>query len=80
MKLAILLPGYLDSPDYLHMSVFSKRLIELGFEVRDLKKGERINHKLKLLLDSLNQNINFKVSNASLKRKPGKWLPNHPYG
>lgn len=31
MKLALLLPGYLDSPDYLHMVLFEKRLKELGY-------------------------------------------------
>lgn len=33
MKLALLLPGYLDSPDYLHLKLFEKRLIQLGYEV-----------------------------------------------
>lgn len=36
MKLALLLPGYLDSPDYLHMKVFEKRLKELGYIVERL--------------------------------------------
>lgn len=31
MKLALLLPGYLDSPDYLHMKTFEKRFKELGY-------------------------------------------------
>lgn len=31
MKLVLLLPGYLDSPDYLHMKTFEKRLNELGY-------------------------------------------------
>ena len=33
MKVAILLPGYCDSPDYLHMVTFEKRLKELGYTV-----------------------------------------------
>ncbi|MFA6004978.1 MAG: alpha/beta hydrolase [Patescibacteria group bacterium] len=33
MKLALLLPGFLDSPDYLHFKTFEKRLIELGYTV-----------------------------------------------
>lgn len=33
MKLALLLPGFLDSPDYAHMKTFEKRLIELGYTV-----------------------------------------------
>lgn len=36
MKLALLLPGYLDSPDYLHMKIFDKRLSELGYTVERL--------------------------------------------
>ncbi len=36
MKLALLLPGYLDSPDYLHMKTFEKRLTELGYTVERL--------------------------------------------
>jgi len=36
MKLAILLPGYLDSPDYLHIRTFEKRLKELGYTVERL--------------------------------------------
>lgn len=31
MKVALLLPGFLDSPDYLHMKTFEKRLRELGY-------------------------------------------------
>jgi len=31
MKIALLLPGYLDSPDYLHMRIFERRLQELGY-------------------------------------------------
>jgi len=33
MKLALLLPGFLDSPDYLHLKTFEKRLTELGYTV-----------------------------------------------
>jgi pimeloyl-ACP methyl ester carboxylesterase len=33
MKLALLLPGYLDSPDYLHFIVIEKKLIKLGYTV-----------------------------------------------
>jgi len=36
MRLAVLLPGYLDSPDYLHMKVFNTRLIQLGYNVETL--------------------------------------------
>jgi len=36
MKVALLLPGYLDSPDYLHMRTFEKRLKEMGYVVERL--------------------------------------------
>jgi esterase/lipase len=36
MKLALLLPGFLDSPDYLHMKTFDKRLQELGYTTERL--------------------------------------------
>lgn len=39
MKLALLLPGYIDSPDYLHMKMFEIRLIELGYTVERLDLG-----------------------------------------
>jgi len=36
MKLALLLPGYLDSPDYLHMITFENGLKKLGYTVERL--------------------------------------------
>lgn len=36
MKLALLLPGYLDSPDYLHLKTFERKLTELGYTVERL--------------------------------------------
>ena len=36
MKLALLLPGYLDSPDYLHMKIFEKGLKGLGYTTERL--------------------------------------------
>lgn len=36
MELALLLPGYLDSPDYLHMLIFEKGLKEMGYAVERL--------------------------------------------
>ncbi|MFA6072431.1 MAG: alpha/beta hydrolase, partial [Janthinobacterium sp.] len=39
MKVALLLPGYLDSPDYLHLITFDKRLKELGYVVERLDLG-----------------------------------------
>jgi pimeloyl-ACP methyl ester carboxylesterase len=32
MKLAIIFPGYLDSPNYRHMKIFSERFKKLGYE------------------------------------------------
>lgn len=39
MIVALLLPGYLDSPDYLHLKTFDKRLTELGYTVERLDLG-----------------------------------------
>lgn len=39
MKVAFLLPGYLDSPDYLHLKIFDERLTELGYVVERLDLG-----------------------------------------
>lgn len=36
MKVALLLPGYLDSPDYLHMLTFEQSLLRLGYTVERL--------------------------------------------
>lgn len=36
MKLALLLPGYLDFPDYLHLVTFEKGLKELGYTIERL--------------------------------------------
>jgi len=36
MKLALLLPGYLDSPDYLHLKLFAEKLQQLGYTVERL--------------------------------------------
>jgi pimeloyl-ACP methyl ester carboxylesterase len=39
MKLALLLPGFLDSPDYLHMVTFDKELVKMGYTVERLDLG-----------------------------------------
>lgn len=36
MKVALLLPGYLDSPEYLHMLTFEKGLQQMGYTVERL--------------------------------------------
>jgi len=40
MKVALLLPGYIDSPDYLHLKTFDNRLTELGYTVERLDLGD----------------------------------------
>lgn len=42
MKIAVLLPGYLDSPDYLHMKFFDTRLTRLGYTVVLPEETEKI--------------------------------------
>lgn len=69
MKLALLLPGYLDSPDYLHMKVFEKRLIELGYVVERLdpcnlwKTGDINNYSITNYLKQIESRVvNYKNS------------------
>ncbi|NMC35563.1 hypothetical protein GYA49_00810 [Candidatus Beckwithbacteria bacterium] len=65
MKLALLLPGYLDSPDYLHMLTFEKRLKELGYAVERLdpcnlwKTGDISNYSITNLLKQIKERITF---------------------
>lgn len=42
MKIAVLLPGYLDSPDYLHMKFFDTRLTRLGYTVVLPEENEKM--------------------------------------
>ena len=65
MKLALLLPGYLDSPDYLHMVTFEKRLTKLGYAVERLdpcnlwKTGDIANYSITNLLKQIKERITF---------------------
>jgi len=70
MKLALLLPGYLDSPDYLHMRVFEKRLIELGYTIERLdpcnlwKTGDVGNYSITNYLKQIKQRIDHYKTNS----------------
>lgn len=63
MKLALLLPGYLDSPDYLHMKTFEKRLKELGYITERLdpcglwKTGDIENYSITNYLKQIKERI-----------------------
>lgn len=63
MKLALLLSGYLDSPDYQHFMLFDKRLVELGYTVQRLdlgnlwETGDTSNYKISYFIDQIRQII-----------------------
>jgi len=65
MKLALLLPGYLDSPDYLHLVTFEKRLKELGYTVERLdacnlwQTGNVDNYSITNFLQQIKDRIDF---------------------
>lgn len=65
MKLALLLPGFLDSPDYLHLKTFEKRLIELGYTVERLDAcnlwttGNTSNYSITNYLKQIEERILF---------------------
>lgn len=65
MKAALLLPGYLDSPDYLHMRIFEKRLLELGYSVERLdscnlwKTGDVKNYLVTNIIKQVKERINY---------------------
>ncbi len=63
MKIALLLPGYLDSPDYLHMITFEKRLKELGYTVERLdpchlwQTGDVNNYSITNFIKQINERV-----------------------
>ena len=65
MKLALLLPGYLDSPDYSHLVIFEKRLKEIGYIVERLdacnlwQTGDVINYSITNFLQQIKDRIDF---------------------
>lgn len=65
MKLALLLPGYLDSPDYLDMVTFGKGLTELGYTTERLdacdlwRTGDVANYSITNHLKQIKERISF---------------------
>jgi pimeloyl-ACP methyl ester carboxylesterase len=65
MKVALLLPGYLDSPDYLHMRIFEKRLSELGYIVERLdpchlwETGDIDNYSITNFINQIRERVEF---------------------
>lgn len=65
MKLALLLPGYLDSPDFLHMKVFEKRLKEIGYTAERLdpcnlwKTGDVNNYSVTNYIKQIKDRIDY---------------------
>jgi len=65
MKLALLLPGYLDSPDYFHLVTFEKRLKKLGYTVERLdacnlwQTGDINNYSITNFLQQIKNRIDF---------------------
>lgn len=65
MKLALLLPGYLDSPDYFHLVTFEKRLKKLGYTVERLdvcnlwQTGDVDNYSITNFLQQIKGRIDF---------------------
>jgi esterase/lipase len=65
MKLALLLPGYLDSPDYFHLVTFEQRLKELGYTVERLdacnlwQTGNVNNYSISNFLQQIKDRIDF---------------------
>ncbi len=65
MKVALLLPGYLDSPDYLHLITFEKRLKELGYTVERLdvcnlwKTGDVENYTISNFIKQIKERVDY---------------------
>lgn len=65
MKVALLLPGYLDSPDYLHLITFEKSLKKLGYTVERLdacnlwKTGNVNDYSITNFLKQIKQRVDF---------------------
>lgn len=71
MKTAILLPGYLDSPDYLHFKLFEKRLQLLGYKVirldpcRMWKTGKIQDYSVTNYIKDVEDTVKEEVDNGS---------------
>jgi pimeloyl-ACP methyl ester carboxylesterase len=65
MKVALLLPGYLDSPDYSHMLIFQERLQELGYLVERIDPcnlwatGDIANYSITNFLQQLKERVDY---------------------
>jgi esterase/lipase len=65
MKFALLLPGYLDSPNYFHLITFEKRLKDLGYTVERLdacnlwQDGDVANYSITNFLQQIKNRIDF---------------------
>jgi len=65
MKLVLLLPGYLDSPDYLHFKIFEKTLRQLNYTVEKVdacdlwKTGDVTKYNVTNYLKSIKNIIDF---------------------
>lgn len=71
MKIALLLPGYLDSPNYLHMQTFEKGLGKLGYTVEILdpcllwETGNIENYSVSNYLKQMEERVSFYESSGS---------------
>ena len=82
MKLALLLPGYLDSCEYLHMKVFDDRLNKLGYTVERFDPcGLWSTNKVELysISNYINQ-IKDKISSHDIKSLEEVLLIGHSLG
>lgn len=65
MKVALLLPGYLDSPDYLHLITFEKGLKKLGYTVERLdacnlwRTGDAENYTITNFIKQIKESVEF---------------------
>ena len=68
MKLALLLPGYLDSADYLHMKTFEKGLRKLGYTTERLdpcdlwKTGNIKNYTITSYLNQIKERVDSYIN------------------
>ena len=65
MKVAFLLPGYIESPDYFHLKFFDKRITELGYTVERLdlgdlwKTGDASKYTITNFIDQISKRVTF---------------------
>ncbi len=76
MKIALLLPGFLDSPDYLHLRTFDSRLRKLGYQTEKLDPANlwnggnisdySVTNYLSLVKDRVNHHLHEKPGDIIL--------------